>query len=70
MSRPLLFDVSVTEDVASGGVSTPGHGKGEGPARYKLFAEQMTQEMVGGAGAELRQQRSGVLRRPHPPSLK
>ena len=35
-----------------GGVSTPGHGQGEGPARYKLFAEQMTQEMVGGAGVE------------------
>ena len=35
-----------------GGVSTPGHGQGEGPASYKLFAQQMTQEMVGGAGAE------------------
>ena len=39
-------------------VSTPGHGKGEGPAGYKLFGggklafrRQMTQETVGGAGA-------------------
>ena len=33
-------------------MSTLGHGQGEGPARYKLFAQQMTQEMVGGAGVE------------------
>ena len=36
----------------SGGVSTPGHGQGEGPDGYKLFAQQMTQETLGGAGAK------------------
>ena len=33
-----------------GGVSTPGHGKGEGPAEYKF--PKGTQEAVGGAGVE------------------
>ena len=31
-------------------VSTPGHGQGEGPARYE-FRGSGTKEIVGGAGA-------------------
>ena len=42
-------------------VSTPGHGQGEGLARYKLFAQQMTQYMVGGAGVK-RVALNGVFR--------
>ena len=38
--------------MVSGDVSTPGHGQGEGPDGYKLFAKQMTQETLGGAGAK------------------
>ena len=34
----------------SGDVSTPGHGQGVGPARYK-FRVSGTQDIVGGAGA-------------------
>lgn len=48
-------------DCQFGSVSTPGHGKGEGPAGDKLFStkEKMAQETVGGAGATVG---SGVSR--------
>ena len=46
------------------GVSTPGHGQGEGPDGYKLFAEQMTQETLGGAGVE--RHRRGTESHEHP----
>ena len=35
-----------------GGVSTPGHGQGEGPVGYKFPPEAGTQETMGGAGAK------------------
>ena len=37
------FGTQIRDSSCPGGVSTPGHGQGEGPARYKLFAQQMTQ---------------------------
>ena len=47
--------------------SIPGHGKGKGPAGYKLFGggklafrRQMTQETVGRAGAKTAERSSGV----------
>ena len=43
----------------------PRHGQGEGPDGYKLFAEQMTQETLGGAGVE----RSGTKSPGHPIAL-
>ena len=49
-----------------GGVSTPGHGQGEGSAGDK-FRVSGTQETVEGAGAN---EVSGVLRNPyHPPGV-
>ena len=49
-----------------GGVSTPGHGQGEGPARNE-FRDSGTKEIVGGAEVSVA---NGVLRNPcHPPGL-
>ena len=38
--------------MVSGGVSTPGHGQGEGPVGYKFPPKAGTQETMGGAGAK------------------
>ena len=49
-----------------GGVSTPGHGQGEGSAGDK-FRVSGTQETVEGAGVS---EANGVLRNPyHPPGV-
>ena len=55
-ASPLTPVSPATDEISVGGVSaeglsTPGHGQGEGPVECKLSASPMTQQAMGGAGA-------------------